>query len=72
MTRTAPPTETPIAVTCCYCRKVRRRDGSWTRPPALPCGPVSHGLCPDCLRALHPGFADAPADEGEDGPESAR
>lgn len=47
---------------CSHCRKVRDDEGVWERLEAYVSDHTdtrfSHGLCPDCLRALYPDDAD--------------
>jgi hypothetical protein len=47
---------------CSSCKKVRTDEGFWkdvaTYITDISEGRVSHGLCPDCTRALYPELAD--------------
>lgn len=39
---------------CMYCGKFRTPDNSWTSVNPQPTLPLSHTICPDCMRIQHP------------------
>jgi hypothetical protein len=51
-----PPDASALTIVCAWCGRIRRRTG-WRRPASrasqvAPAAPVSHAMCPRCLRAL--------------------
>ena len=53
-----------IVPICARCEKIRDDHGFWTQVEAYISertdAELSHGLCPECTRALYPDFADRP------------
>jgi hypothetical protein len=52
-----------LTIVCAWCGRIRRRTG-WRRPASrashvAPTAPVSHAMCPRCLRALSAGVGAA-------------
>jgi CRP/FNR family cyclic AMP-dependent transcriptional regulator len=47
---------------CAHCKKIREDDGSWVSEAEF-----SHGLCPDCVKALYPQYAKRMTEEKEEG-----
>lgn len=51
-----------VVLVCASCKKIRDDNGVWTCPDESVDTPrdvlFSHGLCPDCMRALYPEVAD--------------
>jgi DNA-binding response OmpR family regulator len=51
-----------IVPVCAGCKNIRLPDGSWQVLEVYikdnTEAELSHGLCPDCIRKLYPGFAD--------------
>jgi hypothetical protein len=56
----SPPTAPPATwtVACCNCRRVRVAPGNWQPAPAGSRRADSHGICPSCLAALYPEYAE--------------
>lgn len=51
-----------VVLVCASCKKIRDDNGVWTYPDESMNTTrdvvFSHGLCPDCMRALYPEVAD--------------
>ena len=50
-----------LIIICAHCRKARDKKGNWIpvnevllQKAGLP---ISHGLCPDCVKKLYPDYA---------------
>lgn len=52
---------------CAHCKKIREDDGSWVPIEKYISdhseAEFSHGLCPDCVKALYPQYATRPTEE---------
>lgn len=61
MTKPSESREPTILQVCCLCGKVRHR-GRWVSPAEHPAwgaeSPLSHGLCPQCIRKQYGDFFD--------------
>jgi CRP-like cAMP-binding protein len=56
---------------CAHCKKIREDDGSWVSIERYISdhseAEFSHGLCPDCVKALYPQYAKRMTEEKEEG-----
>ena len=57
-----------ILSTCGYCKKIKNKEGKWQEPAEIMRDmgtPLSHGVCPDCLKEKYPEIYNKMVAEGK-------